>query len=88
MSEIIFKLYVTGNNQRAKNAINNLRECLGEYFEEHELEIIDVLESPDEAEADDIVATPTLIKTNPGPSQRVIGDMSNPQKIIRSLGFE
>jgi circadian clock protein KaiB len=81
------KLYVTGASPRAEAAIANLRRiCDEELHGEYELEIIDVLEQPDVAETNRILATPTLVKQLPPPLRRVIGDLSDRDKVL--LGLE
>ena len=81
------KLYVTGSTPRAKLAIANLRRiCEQELQGDYELEIIDVLQHPQIAEDERILATPTLIKQLPPPLRRVIGDLSDSEKVL--LGLE
>jgi len=81
------KLYITGASPRAATAIANLRRiCEDELRGEYELEIIDVLEHPEAAENDRILATPTLVKNLPPPLRRVIGDLSDKEKVL--LGLE
>jgi circadian clock protein KaiB len=83
----ILKLYVTGTTPRADQAIANLRRiCEQELNGRYQLEIIDVLEHPQRAEDDKILATPTLIKQLPPPLRRVIGDLSDKEKVL--LGLE
>lgn len=80
-------LYVTGTSPRAQVAISNLeRICQQELQGQYELEIIDVLEHPQRAEDEKILATPTLIKQLPPPLRRVIGDLSDKAKVL--LGLE
>lgn len=78
MPKYVFKLFVTGQNSRAIRAITNLKkfgdkELKGDY----QLIVVDVLEEPHIAEANKILATPTLIKESPAPMRRIIGDLSN-----------
>lgn len=81
------KLYITGASPRAATAIANLRRiCEDELHGEYELEIVDVLEHPEAAENDRILATPTLVKNLPPPLRRVIGDLSDKDKVL--LGLE
>jgi circadian clock protein KaiB len=83
----LLKLYVTGSSPRAEVAIANLRRiCEQELRGQYKLEIIDVLEQPQVAEDDKILATPTLIKQLPPPLRRVIGDLSDKEKVL--LGLE
>lgn len=83
----LLKLYVTGSSPRAEQAIENLRQiCEQDLHSKYELEVIDVLEHPELAEEARILATPTLIKQLPPPLRRVIGDLSNREKVL--LGLE
>jgi circadian clock protein KaiB len=83
----VLKLYVAGTSPRAEVAIANLRRiCEQELRGQYELQIIDVLEHPQIAEDDKILATPTLIKQLPPPLRRVIGDLSDKEKVL--LGLE
>jgi circadian clock protein KaiB len=81
------KLYVTGSSPRTIRAVENLRRiCEQELDGRYQLEIIDVLEHPQVAEDEKILATPTLIKQLPPPLRRVIGDLSDKDKVL--LGLE
>jgi circadian clock protein KaiB len=87
LSKYLLKLYVTGKTARSERAIANLkRVCEEELSSEYELQIIDVLENPQMAEDDRILATPTLIKQLPPPLRRIIGDLSDKEKVL--LGLE
>ena len=86
-AKYVLRLYVTGSSPRAQVAIANLRRiCEQELSGQYELQIIDVLEQPQVAEDDRILATPTLIKQLPPPLRRVIGDLSDKEKVL--LGLE
>jgi circadian clock protein KaiB len=77
---------VTGRTPRAERAIANLRQiCDTDLRGEYELEIIDVLEHPQLAEDEKILATPTLIKRLPPPLRRVIGDLSDRDRVLLGL---
>ena len=87
LSQYLLKLYVTGKTSKAEAAIANLRRiCDDELSGKYELEVIDVLEHPQLAEDDRVLATPTLIKQLPPPLRRVIGDLSDKHKVL--LGLE
>ncbi len=87
MSKYLLRLFVTGTSSRTGTAIANLRRiCEQELRGQYDLEIIDVLEFPDVAEDEKILATPTLIKSLPLPLRRVIGDLSDKEKVL--LGLE
>jgi circadian clock protein KaiB len=87
MNKYILKLYISGDSPRAKAAIANLeRICKEDLAGRYSLEIIDVLKNPGAAESDKILATPTLVKQLPPPLRRVIGDLSDKDKVL--LGLE
>lgn len=87
MNNYILKLYVSGSSPRAEAAIANLKRiCEQDLAGRYTLEIVDVLENPDAAEKDKILATPTLVKSLPPPLRRVIGDLSDKDKVL--LGLE
>ena len=87
LSKFILKLYVAGSTPRAMSAIENLRRvCEKDLPGQYELQVIDVLKNPELAEKDKVLATPTLIKQLPPPLRRVIGDLSDSEKIL--LGLE
>jgi circadian clock protein KaiB len=82
----LLKLYVTGKTPRTERAVRNLRTLCDEVLaEEYEIEIIDILEHPKLAEDERILATPTLIKKLPPPLRRVIGDLSDRDKVLLGL---
>lgn len=86
-NKYLLTLYVTGTSPRAQIAIANLESiCQQELQGQYELEIIDVLQHPQRAEDEKILATPTLIKQLPPPLRRVIGDLSDKAKVL--LGLE
>ena len=87
LSKYVLTLYVTGTSPRTRIAIENLnRICKEDLIGKYELEIVDVLEHPQRAEDERILATPTLIKQLPPPLRRVIGDLSDKEKVL--LGLE
>jgi circadian clock protein KaiB len=87
LSKYLLKLYVAGSSPRTNVAITNLKRiCEQDLAGQYDMEVIDVLEFPQLAEDDRILATPTLIKTLPPPLRRVIGDLSDKEKVL--LGLE
>jgi circadian clock protein KaiB len=78
MNSYRFKLFVTGETGRSRQAADNLRElCEAHVAGVYELEVIDVLDHPERAEEDRIIATPTVIRLVPVPPKRVIGDLTD-----------
>ncbi|CAH2602041.1 KaiB-like protein 2 [Rhodovastum atsumiense] len=87
MKEYQLRLFVTGSTPRSERAIANLRRiCEQELHDRYEVEVIDVLEHPQLAEQEKILATPTLIKLLPPPLRRIVGDLSDEEKAL--LGLE
>ncbi|MFO1418161.1 MAG: circadian clock KaiB family protein [Methylotetracoccus sp.] len=82
------KLYVLGQTQRSLTAIKNLRALCEEHGGNFELHVIDVLERPELAEDEKIMATPTLIKEMPLPMRRMIGDLSDRDKVLLGLDIQ
>ncbi len=86
MNKCKLRLYVTGKTPKSERAIANLKEiCEKEMEGLYELQVIDVLESPQLAENEKILATPTLIKDLPPPLKRIIGDLSNSERVLLGL---
>jgi circadian clock protein KaiB len=89
MDRYHLKLFIAGHTSRSLRAVKFLKETCEEFLaEKYDLEIVDTLEHPEVAEEDKILATPTLIKESPGPLRRIIGDLSNKEKLILALDFE
>ncbi len=88
-NNISLKLYVTGHTPNSERAVANMKSiCENELEGRYELIIIDVLERPQLAEDEKILATPTLIKALPPPLARVIGDLSDIEKVLVGLNME
>ncbi|WP_018405740.1 circadian clock KaiB family protein [Marinobacter gelidimuriae] len=85
-NKYLLKLFITGYTPQADRAIKNINSiCKNELAGGYHLEIINILENPQLAEGERIIATPTLIKVLPKPSRRVIGDLSNTKKVLLGL---
>ena len=87
--DFILRLFVTGASPNSTRAISNLKNICEEHLKDrYELEIIDVYQQPLVAEREQLIALPLLIKKAPGMERRLIGDMSNTQKVLKGLGVE
>jgi circadian clock protein KaiB len=80
------RLYIAGNTPKSATALRNLKK----YCEQHlkgvyDIEVIDLLKNPQLAEGDQILATPTLVKKVPEPVRKIIGDLSNEEKVLVGL---
>jgi circadian clock protein KaiB len=86
MQKYLLKLYVTGQTPRSLQATTNLRRiCEEELRGEYEMVVIDVLERPQLAEDEKILATPTVVKELPTPIRRIIGDLSDSERVLLGL---
>ena len=82
----ILKLYVAGNTPSSITALRTLNTILTEEFQGvYALKVIDVLKNPQLAEEDKILATPTLSKILPPPVRKIIGDLSDREKVLIGL---
>ena len=85
----VFRLFVAGSTPRSLRAIANLKVICAQYIEgEVSLRVIDVYQQPHLARADDILAVPTLLQIEPGPSRRVIGDLSDTARVVARLNVK
>ncbi len=83
------KLFVTGASPNSLRAIANTKDfCEKNLKARYELEIIDVYQQPLIAQKEQLVALPMLIKKFPLPEKRLIGDMSDTNKVFKGLGLE
>ncbi len=85
----VLRLYVTGLTPRSTKAIQNIKKICEESLKgRYELEVIDVYQQPEFARTEQIIAAPTLIKKLPLPLRRIIGDMSNKEKVLIGLDLQ
>lgn len=88
VDKYLFKLFVTGQTPRSEQAISNLRAmCEARLAGRYEIVVIDVLERPDVAEEQRILATPMLLKEVPPPERRIIGELSVVEEVLHRLGL-
>ena len=82
VAEYVLRLYVTGQTPRSVLAIENIRRICAEYLSQpYTLEVIDIYQHPEACQEQQIIAAPTLIKFLPHPLRRIIGDLSNTEKV-------
>ncbi|MEW2400953.1 circadian clock KaiB family protein [Streptomyces sp. NPDC046862] len=88
MTAYSFRLYVTGRTSRSLAVESNLRRlCRSHVDGDYEIDVIDTVESPGRAAEDHVMATPTVIRLEPPPQLRVIGDLSDLDRAALYLGF-
>lgn len=84
----VLRLFVTGASPISVRAITNLQKILETHLKDkYQLEIIDVRQQPEYVQSDDVTAVPVLIKLSPSPKRRLVGDMSDTDKVLRGLGL-
>jgi circadian clock protein KaiB len=82
------RLYVAGRTTKSVAAINNLNKLCEEHLKgKYIIEVIDLLVHPQLAEGDQIFAIPTLVKKVPEPIRKIIGDLSNEEKVLVGLNI-
>ena len=80
------KLYVAGQTPKAVRAFSNLRKICDEHLEgRYTIEIIDLVENPQLGRGDQILALPTLVRKLPTPIKKIIGDLSNTERVLVGL---
>src|ERR1051325_1971148 len=82
----VLRLYVAGQTPKSLAAFANLKKICAEYLEgQYRIEVIDLLENPQLGRGDQIVAIPTLVRNLPVPIKKIIGDLSNTEKVLVGL---
>jgi circadian clock protein KaiB len=84
----VLRLFVTGSTRLSTRAIETTRQICDTYLKgRHDLEVVDLYQCPEAAAREQIIAAPTLVKLLPAPRRRVIGDLSDRQRVLASLGL-
>ena len=85
----VLRLYVTGMTPRSTRAIASVKEICEEHLKgRYDLQVIDIYQQPVLAEGDQIIAVPTLIKKLPAPLRRIIGDLSDRERVLIGLDLK
>ncbi|MFP4129915.1 MAG: circadian clock KaiB family protein [Halorhodospira sp.] len=87
----VLRLYIAGRTPAADRAIRNLEQLLEDAYGDevgYDLQVIDILERPQLAEDERILATPVVIKELPPPVRRVVGDLSERDKVLIGLDLQ
>ncbi len=91
MADLVLRLYIAGRTAAAERAIRNLEQIIQEAYGDErpcQLEVIDILERPQLAENERILATPVVVKELPPPVRRVVGDLSEREKVLIGLDLQ
>ena len=83
------RLYVAGQTPRSLTAFKNLKDICEEYLKgEYHIEVVDLMENPTLARGDQILAIPTLVRKLPQPIRKIIGDLSNTERVLVGLDIQ
>ena len=83
------RLYVAGQTPRSVTAFKNLKEICEEYLQgKYHIEVVDLMENPTLARGDQILAVPTLVRKLPQPIRKIIGDLSNTERVLVGLDIQ
>ena len=84
----VLRLFITGPTTNSSRAVTNIRQICEDHLNgRYSLEIIDVYQQQQLAEKEQLVALPLLIKKQPAPERRLIGDLSDTEKVLKGLGL-
>ncbi|WP_206667932.1 circadian clock KaiB family protein [Teichococcus oryzae] len=82
------RLFVAGSSARSQDMIHALRRtCRQGLGPATELEVVDIFQQPDLAERNGVVAAPTLVRLSPAPVRRLVGDLSDPERVLRAMAL-
>ena len=88
-AKYVLRLYVAGTSMQSTRAVETIREiCEDNLKGRYSLEVIDIYQQPELARGEQIIATPTLIKSLPLPLRRIIGDFSSTERILVGLNLK
>ncbi len=86
--DYFLRLFITGATPNSLRAVSNIKKICEQYVHgNYQLEIIDLYSQKELAEEEQVVAVPMLLKMSPLPARRLIGDMSNKEKVLDALGL-
>jgi circadian clock protein KaiB len=89
LPKYVLQLFVAGATPMSVRALSTLREICEEHLHgRYELDVVDVYEQPRQAKADGIIAVPTLLKRLPGPLRRLVGDLSDRERVMTGLSLK
>lgn len=84
----VLRLYVAGTRSASLRAVANIKRiCEHHLAGRYRLDVVDLYQQPLRAKEDDVVAAPTLVRTKPGPTHRIVGDLSDERRVLAWLGI-
>lgn len=88
-AEFELRLFIAGNSPRSQRTVETLRRiCQTRLPDRFVLSVVDIYQQPDLAEADGVLAAPTLLILSPPPVRRLVGDLSDESRILHGLGLQ
>ncbi|MBD2767454.1 circadian clock KaiB family protein [Hymenobacter sp. BT664] len=86
--EYLLHLFITGATPNSTRAVRNIKEICEQYLSgRYELLIVDIYQQPELAQQEDLIGVPTLIKLRPGLVRRLVGDLSDRERVLKALGL-
>lgn len=86
--EYLLHLYITGATPNSTRAVRNIKEICEQHLKgRYELLIVDIYQQPELAQREDLIGVPTLIKRRPGLVRRLVGDLSDHDRVLKALGL-
>ena len=86
--QFVFRLFIAGGSPNSSQALQNLRRICETYLIDcHRIDVVDVFIEPERAMDEGIIVTPTLVKLEPIPVRRIIGNLSEPELVLQALGL-
>ena len=87
--EYVLHLYITGATPNSTRAVRNIKDICEQYLKgRYELLIVDMYQQPELAQREDLIGVPTLIKRSPGLVRRLVGDLSDRERVLKALGID
>ncbi|HEY1263501.1 MAG TPA: circadian clock KaiB family protein [Terriglobales bacterium] len=85
-AKLVLRLYIAGQTPKSLKALSNLQKLCAEHMsEEYRIEVIDLMQKPQLAQQDQVLAIPTLVRNLPTPIRKIIGDLSNTDRVLLGL---
>ncbi|WP_201982981.1 circadian clock KaiB family protein [Hymenobacter rubidus] len=86
--EYVLHLFITGATPNSTRAVRNIKDICEQYLKgRYELTIVDIYQQPELAQQEDLIGVPTLIKLRPGLVRRLVGDLSDHERVLKALGL-
>ncbi len=86
--KLVLRLYIAGQTPKSLKALNNLKKICSDYVnEQYQIEVIDLLKKPELAQQDQVLAIPTLVRNLPIPIRKIIGDLSDTDRVLLGLNL-